>query len=376
VRCLTALAILPLVGCGRLGFSPEPARGSDDGGSVGGLGDAPPVPAAICHVARLPVAPAIPTMTDLVVAPTSEGYAVMWTDPRTAGPAAAALLSPQRELLGSFAVPSFTATQLGGLADVGQQLALASATGGAETTWTVARDLSAFTPHATLSGHVMGHNPWPSDTAQSPRVFMTAIGPSLVMAYVDSAGQVSPQANVFAANGPISTLACNDGPTHAHCVWAEQLTGGGSQCTATDVLFSIPTMPQLGGREVLSSDCDDLRNASGPDPADSMIIAWTTDAGGIEARYIVSTGNVSGTIAPAGSAPRVAFDGTRFWIAWLDGQSELQLSSFELDGTITPHPLPGWKPAGPQAFEMVRRADTTSLVMMSASELDVLTLCD
>ena len=358
-----------MTSCGRLSFD----RGAPN--DANGTSDAPPLPTAICNLDRIPLT-TVPRVADLTIAPISEGYAAIWVDAAAAGAAHGALLGPNRQLLSSLAMPDITDTQLGGIADAGQKLVLSSATGMVEKPWILGRDLTTATQQGTLANHVMGRDPYPSDAAQSPRAFLTASADTLMMAYVASDGLINPQSSVFIAGGPITALACNDGPNHAHCVWTEKLTTGGSQCTATDISFGIPTMPQIGSREVLSSDCYDIRNASGPDPADSMIIVWTTGTGGIEARYIASTGNVSQTITTTGSAPKVRFDGTRFWIAWLDDKSVLQLSSFDLNGTIVHYPLPGWTPAGPEAFELVRRGNTVGLVLLSPSELDFLTICN
>jgi hypothetical protein len=145
-------------------------------------------------------------------------------------------------------------------------------------------------------------------------------------------------------------------------------------CTIADIYPSAPA-PQVTGKIVWTSDCVDVRNASGPDSADSMIVVWTSLARTVEAHYAVSTGDKLGTIAQVGSAPKVRFDGTRFWIAWLDGANQLRLSSFDLNGTIVGYSLAGWTPLGPEAFELVHRGGTTGVVLLSAGELDFLTIC-
>jgi len=223
----------------------------------------------------------------------------------------------------------------------------------------------------------MGHDPYLFDESQTPRVFLTARDNTLEMSYVANDGLINlGQPSVYTVTGSITDLACTDGPDHAHCVWAEDVTtmGGSSQCTITDIDF-IPGMPQVGSHIVMSPDCYEIRNASGPVPADSMIVVWTTQAHTVKAHYAVSTGDVDRLIATTGSAPKVRFDGTRFWIAWLDGGGVLQLSSFDLGGTIVNYSLAGWTPNGPEAFEVVNRGNETGVMLVSPNGLDILTIC-
>src|SRR5262249_33439342 len=187
----------------------------------------------------------------------------------------------------------------------------------------------------------------------------------------------APAESSFDATGAITDLACTDGPNHAHCVWAEALSafaGASSTCTITDVFFGGPT-PTLANQIPWSTPCAAVRNASGPDMADSMIVVWSTTARTVEAHYAVSTGDKMGTVSDSGVAPKVKFDGTRFWISYIDGNNELRLSSFDLNGTIVPYSLAGWTPLGLEAFELVHRDLTTAVVLLAAGELDILSIC-
>ena len=75
-------------------------------------------------------------------------------------------------------------------------------------------------------------------------------------------------------------------------------------------------------------------------------------------------------------AEKLGYDGTRFWIAWLDGKGELRLTSFEVaTGKLVQYELPGWQPNGPEAFELVRRGGQTALVLLSPDGLEFLTIC-
>jgi hypothetical protein len=371
---LAALAI----GCGHLHIDPAaPGDADADADDAPGTPDAPTVPSAICKVHRLPVE-TTPAIADLAASPTSDGYVVIWVDTAGTVAAHAVLIGPDLGVLGSFPLPDLPDTALGGIADAGERLVLASATGKNETLRILGRDLKTATVQSTLTGHITGHDPYPSDAVQTPRAFLTGVGNQLVMSFVAIDGLVNPATTVFTtlSGGPIVDLACNDGPTnHAHCVWIEQLPSGGSQCTASDIILQVPNAPQMGSKSILSDDCHGIRNATGPVPADSMIITWTTAAGSVEARYIVSTGDVSRTISATGSAPKTVFDGTRFWVAWLDSAGGLRLSSFALNGTVADYSLAGWTPTGPESFELVRRGTEAALVLLSPGELDFLSIC-
>ena len=363
------LIALAMIGCGRLSFEPAPTDGTDPI-------DAPPVPAAICKVDRIPF-DQTPSLADLAIAPTSEGYAAIWIDTTGAQPAHGLVLGPNHGILGSLALPDIMDTALGGITDVGGKLVLASATGAVESVRILGRDLQTVTLQSTLMGHLMGHDPYPSDANQSRRAFLTGRDNTLEMSYVATDGLINlGQPGVFIVSGTVTDLACTDGPDHAHCVWAEKLPspGGSSQCTITDIDFAL-NAPAVGSRIVVSSDCYELRNASGPVPADSMIVVWTTQAHELKAHYAVSTGDRERLITQTGSAPKVRFDGTRFWIAWLDGGGLLQLSSFDINGTTVNYSLAGWTPNGPEAFEVVNRGNETGVMLVSPNGLDILTIC-
>ena len=364
------VVVFGVLGCGRLGFSPAPPAG--DAADASPI-DAPPVPAAICKVDRIAI-PAMPRSADLAIAPVAEGYAALWVD--TAGGAAAfgAVLGPNHQVGQIATIPGITDVALGGVADVGQKLVLASSNGRDETLWIVERDLSAATAQTTLTGRLLGHDPYPSDAGRTDRAFVTARDDKIEISQVASDGLVNTGASSqFTAPAKIRDLACTDGPDHSHCVWVND-AGTDSQCVITDVLYMGSLAPVIGSHGDIAMNCRDVRNASGPVPADSMIAVWVNAAGGITARYSASS-DVGGEIASTGSAPKVRFDGTRFWIAWLDGAGELRLSSFELNGTIVHYELPGWAPIGPEAFELVTRGNETGLVLLSAAGLEFLTIC-
>jgi hypothetical protein len=364
-----------MLGCGRLDFGSSPRSDAGDG-----MVDAPPVPASICKVDRVPVASPPPTAADLAIAPTAEGYAAFWVDTApiaTVHAAHGVLLGPNHAMQQSAALPAITDVALGGAADAGLKLVLASSNGKDETLWVVERDLSKATPQSTLSGRLLGRNPYPSDAGLVDRAFVTAQSDKIQISLVNSDGTVNlGGASQFTANGPISELACTDGPSHSHCVWADQPAGSTPECIITDVNYMGKIAPVVGGHLTIAPGCSQIRNTTGPLPADGMMVVWVDFNGAVQAHYAVSTGDVTATIGLPGSAPRVGYDGTRFWIAWLDGKAELRLTSFEVaTGKLVQYELPGWQPAGPEAFQLVTRGNETALVLLSSAGLDLLTIC-
>jgi hypothetical protein len=73
----------------------------------------------------------------------------------------------------------------------------------------------------------------------------------------------------------------------------------------------------------------------------------------------------------------VKFDGTEFWIAWIDeGTTDvLHLASFDLQGNVHDVALPDWHPVGDQAFQLVRRGATVYLVVLSTTTVNFLLTC-
>jgi hypothetical protein len=361
------LAALGMLGCGRFGFDDMPDAAIDTLA----------VPASICKVDRVPIAP-VPGTADLAITGTSEGYAAIWVDPSGLSAAHGLLLAPNHQLLSSLPMTALKDPRLGGLTDAGQKLVLSTGTAGAQTTWIVGRDLASTASESTQVNYVTAHNPYPSDSSQTVRVFVSANGTQVSAAYIDNDGVINTASTTNrGTTGTVTDLACADGPNHSHCAYAEAISSinGASQCTATDV--QLRPVPGIPGGPVMSADCYNVRTSSGPDVADSMIVVWNTADKRVQARYVGGGGLDTNTrdIAPAGSAPKVQFDGSRFWIAYLDDHAVLQLSSFDFNSRLVNYSLPGWIPLGGEAFELVRRGNETALVLLSPSGLEFLTIC-
>ncbi|TMQ04483.1 MAG: hypothetical protein E6J90_50825 [Deltaproteobacteria bacterium] len=370
-----ALVALCLIGCGRLGFR-LPA---DDGGSEPDPFDAPPVPASICKVDRFPL-PSVPHVADLAIAPSVDGYAAIWLDASFGGSARGAVIGSTHQLLHSAALPGITDSRIGGLADAGQKLVVATATGTSETLWTVEHDLSAANAQATLASHLLGHDPFPSD-GQGNHAFVTAKDKSLEVSRVAGNGAIDlAGASLYSEDASIDKLACSNGPGHSYCVWEKTNGPSSLTCNLGSVIYLATGAPKIGSHRFvfLIGGCPaDIRVAPGPAAADSTIIVTSNPSApaNVGVFYAVSSGDVSRLITDMGSAAKIQFDGKRFWIAWLDPDTELRLTSLELNGTVIQYMLPGWTPAGPQGFQLVSSGSETMLALVSPSGLDLLTIC-
>jgi hypothetical protein len=370
-----ALVALCLIGCGRLGFH-SPA---DDGGPEPDPVDAPPVPVSICKVDRLRI-PSVPHVADLAIAPTTDGYTAIWVDATFGGSARGVVLGASHQVLHSAALPAITDSRIGGLADAGQKLVMATATGTSETVWSIEHDLSIARSQATLPGHLMAHDSFPSDVGQKDRAFVTATGKTIETSRVAGDGTIDlAGASPYVEEAPIDELACADGPDHSYCVWEKSLGTTAPTCNLGNVTYAITGPPKIGThRFVFFIGCPgDVRAAPGPAAADSTIIVTSDPANpsGIGALYAVMPSDLSRAITDTGTAAKVRFDGKRFWIAWLDVNTALRLTSLELNGTVIQYMLPGWTPAGPQGFQLVASGSETGLALLSPSGLDFLTIC-
>ncbi len=376
---MVILATVGFLGCGRIGVDAIPREAGPDVPGDDASRDAPPdgraVPPAICKVDHIAFG-LPPTLAQLAIAGTSEGYAAIWLDPSGGKATQGVLLGPNHALLGAPVLPAIRGTQVGGLADAGQKLALATSDGTTQSTWVLGRDLTTVSSSSTLTGSLLAHDPFPTDDSQQLRLFLSGAGASVQAALLASDGTVNTASTASrATTGPVTGVACADGPNHAHCAWTEDLpdTNGASRCTAADVYMR--PVPDVRGGTTLSDDCHDVRTSSGPSVADTVFVVWTTSDHHIWVRYLSSKPDPGHELTTAGSAPKVRFDGTRFWIAWLDGNTKLRLASYDLDGTVVTYLLTDWVPRGPAAFELVRRSNETALALVSATGLELLTIC-
>lgn len=353
--------LLALAGCGRGGFDPM---------TIDGPPDAPPLPPMICADARSSMMPV--GAADLAIAPTMQGFVAAWVDPAR-GPLEIARLDDSRSIVGDVvALAPGPFTGIAGVVDVGDALSLVTL-GASHTTWTVPYSLDAAV-EARMETAIASRPPMSS--SGSARALFRALDNQIVMSYVTSDGTVRQNAT-FTASRPVTALAVDDGPGHGHVAWAEG-DAGTSSCGAEDVFYDDLMAPRMPGGAAFIEDCFEPRTATGPDPDDSMIVVRRTAMRNIVATYLGRDGRVETTISLAGRAPRVRFDGdAHFWITWIEELPApmLRIARLSLDGAVVRGDLPGWTPAGDEAFELVRNGTFTYLAVLGSDALDMLTLC-
>jgi hypothetical protein len=199
---------------------------------------------------------------------------------------------------------------------------------------------------------------------------------AIVGAYIHDDGSLDKDGSI-PTSGPVTSMSMEDGPDHSHVTWTEDLGAGKSRCLASDIRYMMPSPPTPNGGQQLSDDCHDVRTSSGPSFADSMIVVWQTAAHLVEARYLASTGDIMRDMSLHGRKPKVRFDGTEFWIAWIDEAAgdQLHLATFDLSGNVKDAALPGWRATGDEGFQLVRRGASVYLVILSADTLSFLRTC-
>jgi hypothetical protein len=270
-------------------------------------------------------------------------------------------------------------TAIGGLVDTGAYLLASIEAPPLQTVVRYGRDFSA--PLVTSSeASLLGREAFAAEQTGVTRAWLRGTGSgatgALLMSYARPDGNIIATGQPYPVGSPVSAVAGDDGPDHAHAVWREDVSQVIHRCTASDIDFIQPDTPVMGSMQVITDDCMEVRNASGPPPADSMIIVWRTSAGAVLAKYIASTGDVDTPLSMTGRAPKVRFDGVDYWVAWIDAPTGfVVLARLALDGTLTAAPLVGRVPAGDEAFELVRNAGVVQLGILEAGGLEILTPC-
>lgn len=370
-----------LAGC-RLRFDEHDRVGDAADDAPVGPGKLPDVPRQVICKAEQYAAP-VPADADLVIAGTASGYAAIWVDTRAPAPAQALLLDAYHNQVATHALPLLTDTRLGGLMDVGDALMMTSATGTVQAISAFSPDLTARPVHAVGVGPLMAREPFAYEASrQTIAVVLGSSDHTLDSRYVLPSGEPrQPGSNNIVPE--LLEISCGLGPAtisqrigHGHCAWTEQASSNPSpHCRVADISFDMPTIPQASTNGEISDDCHDIRAVSGLPEDDALMTVWRTGDGKIRANYF-NDRFIEATVADRGSAPRVTFDDTRFWIAWLDDTGTLGIRAFDrLDGTGAAYAMPDWQPRGAEAFEFVHRGPETLLAVLREGELDLLTLC-
>jgi hypothetical protein len=370
VHRVLVVVLLGGLGCGRLSFDAVVSRDAGD--------DSPddanvlPLPeAAICHVVMQPAA-ATPQVADLAIAATPEGYLVGWLDTAASTILQIARIGPAHERIASGSLDYVQGNALGGMIDVGDVLLIATASSAPEVTtiYAVQHNLVGA-PEAGRQDQILGRGPFVASAAPIAYGIVFASGGELEVAAAERAGVIA-MGTPITVRRPKHELSCSDGGTVGHCVWSQDKDpiATTTECYAADILLGAH--PAIGTSQLVSSDCDHPRIALGDN--DSPIEVWQTPSGGIQALYQRGTATVR-DITTAGTAPKVVFDGQRFWVGWLAPDGGIVLTALERTGVRTDFAVASAKPRGPEAFQLVHRSGDTVLAVLGDNELDLLTVC-
>lgn len=123
--------------------------------------------------------------------------------------------------------------------------------------------------------------------------------------------------------------------------------------------------------------CDDVRIAANPSGKRAMMV-YVED--GIVYRSDLVIGGESEIanklrIAEVASSPRVAFDGTRFWISYVDGHGDVVAGFVDEKGRLNSRVLTGIHPEVGDAYDLAVFGDGPWLVGVGNDELGALRIC-
>lgn len=364
---LRAAVVVAAAGCGRLGFDANVVV--DDDAAIGGS-DAPVLPAShVCASTRITIPP-VAANADLAVYWNGSALIVLWES-----------------------TPSITMMKVDATLEVEGSLELAI--GPIDGIAGVVEDVDSLTfVVSTPTGHELWHGQTPStitrvrtetrivarepllaDAAFPQRAWVRGDATGLLFSFVSSSGSVGPN-QPFLTNNPVTAIAGANNDNHTHLTWTEAIGIGGSQCVQAD-LDLLPPAPIIGGTASIANDCLEPRIDSGPGSADAIFTAYRTSTRTIGTRYRGSVADATGMLSMSGRAPKVRFDGTQFWVAWIEeGLVEtLRIASVNEDLVFTATDLPGWTVVGDEAFEIVRAGPVTYLVLLSTDSLSFLRTC-
>lgn len=351
--------------CGRIGFEPEPLIEIN--------GEGLPVANLMCGGERTAFGD-MHAAGQLAITATGDGFYAAWTG-TTAQPASIVKLDARfgvvtRQVLGAFG------PHLNGVLSLGGDVLAAYGNNDYAFVdmWKFSSDLSIQNYYATYAG-LPARGPFLSNPAGTERAYLWSYNNNLVASHMDSSTGYAAQGSSFPMTGNIVEVAADNGVGDTAAVWVEDMGGGSSRCTAGNIRFDTPTLPALASTRLVSSDCRRARIAAGPSKDDWLVVS-TTAAGALEARHSTARGDVLHTLSSSGRAPKVRFDGTQFWIAWLDNRNgALRVATIDLAGNVVTAGQAGPPTTSDEGFDLVRSGDTVYLVVLGSDALDLVTLC-
>jgi hypothetical protein len=363
---ITGLVIVVVAsGCGQLELEEEPELQVESVSSaVTGL----------CGTTRTTIGPVLTTGEVAATRISTGGLYVAWTG-NTNVTGAVAKLDPQYQVLQRYNVGAY-GPNLNAVLHLGSHVFAAYGTNsfGVVDMQRYTSDLSSGIYYADFAGNP-AKKPFLSNPAGTQRAYLWSWQKTLITSHQDDTGYAS-HGSFFDQPNTIVTAAGDNGSHDSAVVWIEDPGTGSLRCMAANVGFDVPTLPTLRPKRVVSNDCRYARIAAGPTD-DIQLVVHTTSTGAVKAVLRRSGADIVNTLSTSGRAPKVAFDGTRFWIAWRDtGVAALRIASVDPIGTLVRWSTTGPAVAGDEAFDLVRSGNlTTTLVAITPNSLDFVTLC-
>lgn len=374
------VAAAPLLGACRGNFDNLPPPSAD---SMDGPIEPLPLPDLVCARHSFPL-PSLDGAVDLAVtsrssADTTTAYIAAWNDPAD-GSVSAARFDRTYAMIGMpRRIVERGATAIGGLESTPQRVwMVTSATPGAgpnpeQTLWSVSSDLSSVTSVLTEASGA-GFEPIAVGSTASVMPIWVRGGfadNSIRLSYLQPAGTVG-AFTTYGATDRVTHLSFADYTDHVHLGWR---TADG-KCYGSDVDFNAG--PMVAGGGLITSECEALRVVSGPEPHDPLVAIWTNLRGEVFIKYdgasFPAGGEKFSFKLGSGRAPKISFDGTAYWVAWRDDQG-VRFARVDMAGGATNVTLPGYLPAGDEAFELVQRDIDVDLVIRSKDSLSFFSLC-
>ncbi len=354
--CRALSLLFAIAACGRLGFDPVAAVGD---GTVDG---AFPLPATlVCSATRIPVSS---LGVDLAIQSDGNEIAVLWPSGNgvTLVRIGTTLVASPESVLQTGPVDAIP-----GIAVAGSATLFVTVHGTQQRLWHVDG------PTLTMVGEetsVAASNGLPTDSTRAQFVWLRASGSDLLTSFVSPTGAVG-STRAIARSAPVTRVAGADNADHVHAMWTE-----GTECRQGD-LDLIPPAPSLGGNGMIGTDCNEPRIDSGPANGDSILTVWRSSASTIEAWHQGAVGDMGTRLSALGHSPRIRFDGTRFWVVWVDTQAGnvVRIAALEQDLTFATVDLVGWPLPSNEGFEVVKLDATVYLAMLVDEALWLLETC-
>jgi hypothetical protein len=364
MRITGLVMVVVASGCGQLELEDEPEVQTDSTSSaVTGL----------CGTTRTAIGPVL-TTGEVAATRTTNGTYVAWTG-TTAQPGSIVRLDPQYRILARWDLGA-TGPNLNGVLHLGTNVFAAYGTNsfGVVDMMQFTTDLGIWNYFADFAGNP-AKKPFLSNPAGTQRAYIWSFRNTLIASHQDETGYAS-HGSFFDRTGTITQLAGDNGTHDSAVVWIEDLGNGTLRCSAGNIGFDVPTLPSLRSTRVVSNDCRYARIAAGPTD-DIQLVVHTTASGSIRAVLRRGGADIVNVLTTSGRAPKVQFDGTRFWLAWRDtGVAALRIASIDPIGTLVRWSTTGPSVAGDEAFDLVRTGTaTTALVALTPNSLDFVTLC-